>query len=56
MIAVRGVLETLRELMGFFWKRRLWWLIPVVIVLLVFSVLIIIGSTAGIGPFIYTLF
>jgi uncharacterized protein DUF5989 len=56
MLAVRGVLGTLQELMSFLWGRRLWWLIPVVIVLLIFSVLTVLSSTAGIGPFIYTLF
>lgn len=56
MILVRGIVGTLRELFQLLWARRLWWLIPVVVVLLLFSGLIILGSTAGIGSFIYTLF
>ncbi len=56
MIAARGIAETLNELLTFLWRRKVWWLIPVVVVLLVVSALIILGSTAGIGPFIYTLF
>jgi Family of unknown function (DUF5989) len=44
------------ELLGFLWKRKLWWLIPMVAVLLLFGLLLIFASTSGIGPFIYTLF
>jgi hypothetical protein len=44
------------ELLGFLWKRKLWWLIPMVVVLLVFGLLLIFASASGVGPFIYTLF
>jgi hypothetical protein len=56
MVAVRGILGTIRELFVFLWIRRLWWLIPCMVVLLLFAAVIILGSAAGIGPFIYTLF
>jgi len=44
------------ELLGYLWKQRLWWLIPMVALLMVFGLLIILASTSGVGPFIYTLF
>ncbi len=44
------------ELLGFLWARKLWWLIPMVSVLLVFGLLLIFASASGIGPFIYTLY
>jgi hypothetical protein len=44
------------ELLVFLWERKLWWLIPMVFVLLVFGLLLIFASASGIGPFIYTLF
>ena len=44
------------ELLGFLWKRKLWWLMPMVFLLLVFGLLLIFASASGIGPFIYTLF
>jgi hypothetical protein len=34
----------------------MWWLIPMVVVLLVFGFLLIFASASGIAPFIYTLF
>ena len=56
MRVLRGIVGTLSELFGFLWHRRLWWLTPMIVVLVLFAGLIILGSTAGIGPFIYTLF
>jgi hypothetical protein len=44
------------ELLGFMWQRKLWWLIPMVTLLLIFGLLLIFASASGIGPFIYTLF
>ena len=44
------------ELLNFLWKRKLWWLIPMVAVLLLFGLLLIFASASGVGPFIYTLF
>ena len=44
------------ELLNFMWKRKLWWLIPMVAVLLLFGLLLIFASASGVGPFIYTLF
>jgi hypothetical protein len=44
------------ELMGFLWERRLWWLIPMVGVLLMFGALMVTAQGSALGPFIYTLF
>jgi hypothetical protein len=44
------------ELLSFLWNRKLWWLIPMVIVLMIFGLLFIFASASGIGPLIYTLF
>ncbi len=44
------------ELLSFLWQRKLWWLIPMIVVLMIFGLLLIFASASGIGPFIYTLF
>lgn len=44
------------ELIAFLWRARRWWLIPVVVLLMLFAVLAIGGSSTGIAPFIYTIF
>ena len=51
-----GRLSAAGELLGFLWQRKMWWAIPMVMVLLFFGLLIVFGSTTGVGPFIYTLF
>lgn len=44
------------ELFAFLWQRKLWWLMPIVVVVVFFGLLIGFGSASGIGPFVYTLF
>ena len=44
------------ELIAFLWHRKMWWMIPMVMVLLFFGLIIVVGSSTGVGPFIYTLF
>ncbi len=46
----------LGELLAFLWKRKLYWMLPMVITLLVFALLIMLGSATPAGTFIYTLF
>lgn len=44
------------ELLAFLWERKLWWLIPMVSVLLVLGLVLIFAQSSAIAPFIYTLF
>ncbi len=44
------------EVLSFLWQQKLWWMIPMVTVLLVFGLLLVFASASGVGPFIYTLF
>jgi hypothetical protein len=43
------------ELLGFLNTTKKWWLLPIVLVIVVFSLLIFLSGT-GVAPFIYTLF
>lgn len=47
---------TSRELLEYLWSQKLWWLVPMVAVLLVFGLLLIFATASGVGPFIYSLF
>lgn len=44
------------ELLRFFWKERLWWMIPFVLTLLVVAALLIFAQSSPIVPFLYTAF
>ena len=49
-------LGVMGELLAFLWKRKLYWMLPMVITLLVFGLLIFLGASSPLSPFIYTLF
>jgi hypothetical protein len=44
------------ELFSFLWQRKLWWLIPMIVVIVLFGVLLIFAQGSAVAPFIYTLF
>ncbi|MDA0746762.1 MAG: DUF5989 family protein [bacterium] len=44
------------ELLSFFWERKLWWMIPMVLMLMLFGLLIVFTHGTAVAPFIYTLF
>ena len=48
--------STVGELLYFLWQRRLWWLIPFVVTLILIGALLVVGQVTGVAPFIYTLF
>ena len=54
--AARGRAEVVRELFGFLWKRKLWWLLPIVALLVSVGFLAVLASQPTVAPFIYTLF
>ncbi|MBP1699294.1 MAG: hypothetical protein H6Q41_4482 [Deltaproteobacteria bacterium] len=59
MLNLKGItsrLGIIGELLIFLWQRKLWWLIPMVLVVLLFGLLLIFAQTSSIAPFIYTLF
>lgn len=49
-------MEFLRDLWNFLKIRKKFWLIPLIVILLLFGVLIVLTSGSAIAPFIYTLF
>jgi hypothetical protein len=48
--------DFLKDLWGFLSERKKFWLLPVILVLLVFGTVIVLTSGSAIAPFIYTLF
>ena len=43
------------ELLAFLWAQKLWWMIPLVVMLLLLAALIAFASATSLGPFIYPL-
>ena len=48
--------EFLRELWAFMRERKKFWLLPIVLVLLLFGSLVVLTQGTVVAPFIYTLF
>ena len=53
--ATRGHGNIFKEFLAFLAENKKWWLLPIIVVLLLFGLLIALGST-GAAPFIYSLF
>lgn len=49
-------MDFLKDIFGFLMKRKKFWLLPAILVLLLFGLLIVFTSGSAIAPFIYTLF
>ncbi len=49
-------LRVLREFMAFLGEQKKYWIMPIVIVLVLFGLLLVFTQTSAVAPFIYTLF
>ena len=49
-------MESARELWQFLKQRKLYWLAPIIFILLLFGALILFTDTSAVAPFVYTLF
>ena len=49
-------MEFLKDFWGFLRTRKKYWMLPAILVLLLFGVLIVLSSGSAIAPFIYTIF
>ena len=45
-----------REFFQFLWRERLWWMVPMILVFVLFGALIFLAGSSPVAPFIYTLF
>ena len=49
-------MEFLSELWGFLGARKKYWLLPIILVLMMFGGLLVLAQGSAIAPFVYTLF
>ena len=49
-------MDIIKDLWVFLNRRKKYWLLPIILVLLLFGFLIVLSSGTAIAPFIYTLF
>lgn len=46
----------IRDFSHFLWARKLWWMVPMVAVFLLFGALVMMAQSSSVAPFIYVLF
>lgn len=56
MARIRSKLKIVKELLVFAKQNKKWWLLPAVLVILVFGLLILFAQQSAVAPFIYALF
>lgn len=49
-------IKTVKELFGFLWEQKLWWLIPMLLVFFVIGLLIVFVGSSPLAPIVYPLF
>lgn len=49
-------LATIKDLWLFMWKRKMLWLAPLILILILLGALIVFTEGSALAPFIYTLF
>lgn len=49
-------MDFIKDLWGFFKERKKFWLLPLVVLLLLFGFLVVVMGGSALAPFIYTLF
>jgi hypothetical protein len=50
------MIEFFKEFLDFLKVRKKYWLLPILIVLVLFGVLIVLSQGTAVAPFIYTIF
>jgi len=49
-------MEFIRDLFNFLRKRKKYWLIPLIIILVLIGFIVVVTGGTAVAPFIYTLF
>lgn len=49
-------MEILKDLWAFMKERKKFWLAPMIIILIILGLIIVLGGSSAIAPFVYTLF
>ena len=49
-------LGVVNGLFAFLWRKRLWWMIPIFLAVLVVGLIVALAAQPAAAPFIYTLF
>lgn len=46
----------IKELFDFLWQNKKWWLLPPIVIFVLFGILVTVSTSSPISPLIYMLF
>ena len=46
----------IHEFLSYLWENKIWWMAPMIIMLLIVAILIIFAQSTAVSPFVYALF
>ena len=49
-------MEGLKDIIRYMRARKTYWLAPIIFILVLVGILIVLGGSSAVGPFIYSLF
>lgn len=52
---IRENLGIVGEFLGFLWERKMYWMMPMFLLLILIGALILFAQSSALSPFIYTL-
>ncbi|MDY6769194.1 MAG: DUF5989 family protein [Candidatus Nanohaloarchaea archaeon] len=52
---IRENLGVVGEFLGFLWDRKIYWMIPIFLMLITIGALVIFAQSSALSPFVYTL-
>jgi hypothetical protein len=55
-MTIKSKWAVVNELTTFLWSQKLWWMVPLVLVLVVLGIFLLLAQGSVLAPFIYTLF
>ena len=50
------MIDFIKEFWGFLKERKKWWLAPILILVVLIGIILLLGASSALAPFVYSLF
>lgn len=55
LLRLRTRFSIVTEVFGFLWNRKLWWLVPLAVLVFVIGILFVLAQVSSVAPWMYPL-
>lgn len=49
-------LSIFRDVWNFLWMRRMWWMLPLILIFVLLGFILVVAQGSPLAPFLYTIF